>query len=186
MWKSCIFALKNEIYNMFTELQTNPVINDLWCIPYETLSKNPSTKEKCLTTFPHGLPDNSNIIYSSSDEEIIVLGYYVIDDANITSSKYYESLRNITLQFQGVDETSRIKQTDCVHIKAWVFDNSLKDEAYLENILFGIIRHYPHKKRFFLWYDNNQGNLCFYPIDKSVAGGSICALTHFKNDFLKQ
>ena len=171
---------------MYQKLQTNPVIKDLWCIPYETLRENLNTKERCLNVFPQGLPDNSNIVYSSSEEGIIVLGYYVIDDANMTSSKYYESVKSITLQFQGADKTSRINQTDCVHIKTWVFDNSLRNEACLDKIFNSIVLHFPYKGKYILWYDNKQGELCFYSIDRGVAGGTNCALTYFTNDFMRQ
>lgn len=170
---------------MYQKLQQNLVINDLWCNPYEVLSENPVAKERCLLVFPN-VPDKANIIYSSSAEGIIVLGYYVLDNANLTLSRYYETLRSATLKYRGIDETERIKQIDCIHIKSWVFDDVLRNKTYLYRILNSIICTLPSKETHILWYENRQGQLIFYPFCKGVVGGTIRALTHFTNDFLNQ
>ena len=171
---------------MYIELHPNPIINGIMCVPFENLRLNDSTHEKCVEVFKNTIPDNATIIYSPSEEGIVVLGYYVLDDANMITSKYYESLRSATIRFQNIDETNRIKKTECVHIKSWVFDNALRNKAYLNTILSCIIDYFPYQRKHIIWYDNKQGELCFYPIYRGVVGANVSALAYFTNDFMLQ
>lgn len=170
---------------MYVELHPNPIINEIMCVPFENLRLNDNTYERCVQTLGN-IPDDAIIVYSPSEEGILVLGYYVLDDANMVTSKYYESLRNATKHFQGIDETNRIKKTECVHIKTWVFDNALKNKAHLNTILNCIVHFFPYNRKHILWYDNKQGEICFYPIYRGVVGGAISALSYFTNDFMNQ
>ena len=75
---------------MYQNLQVNPIINGIMCVSYEELSLNTNTNNRCLETFPQGIPDNATIIYSPSDNGIIVLGYYVLDALNMSHSAYFD------------------------------------------------------------------------------------------------
>ena len=171
---------------MYRELNPNANINEIMCIPFENLRLNDKTYEKCVEVFKNDIPDDATVIYSPSEKGIVVLGYYVLDSANMVASKYYESLRSATKSFYGVDETNRIKKTECVHIKTWVFDNTLRNKTHLKVILSCIINSFPHKRKHILWYDNNQREICFYPIYRGVVGANISALTYFTNYFMNQ
>ena len=85
---------------MYQNLQVNPVINDIMCVSYEELSLNTNTNNRCLETFPQGIPNNATIIYSPSDNGIIVLGYYVLDSLNMSHSAYFDFLRDTTFDLK--------------------------------------------------------------------------------------
>lgn len=173
-------------YDMYRELNPNANINEIMCIPFENLRLNDKTYEKCVEVFKNDILDDATIIYSPSEEGIVVLGYYVLDSANMVTSKYYESLRSAMKCFCDKDETNRIRNTECVHIKTWVFDNALRNKAYLNIIISCIIHSCPYERKHILWYDNSQGEICFYPISRGVVGANISALTYFTNDFMNQ
>ena len=44
---------------MYQNLQVNPIINGIMCVSYEELSLNTNTNNRCLETFPQGIPDNA-------------------------------------------------------------------------------------------------------------------------------
>lgn len=146
---------------MYRKIQDSAIINDLWIIPFEVLSKNLDAKFKCEQCFPNELNNNSRIIYNSSDDGIVVLGYYNLDDLNITSFSMFENVKNITLSFYGIDNVEKISQTRCSHICSWVFDYSLKTNEQLKKIVESIVLE---SKKTLLWFEYNN-DLIFYPIE---------------------
>lgn len=171
---------------MYKELQTNPIINDIWCVPFGNLRLIVSTNEKVLQVFEQGLPDNSYIVYTDSDDSIVVLGYYVLDNNNMSKSIYYESLRNVTQELQNIDPTDEINQIDCVHIREWVFDNSLKKENYLNRIFNIMISTYLDGNKHIMWFVNKNQQLSFYPIFGNWAFLNIAAIKYLTDAFLNE
>ena len=55
------------------------------------------------------MDDNAIVIYSTSNDGIIVLGYYILDDLNITQSSMYEKLKINTFVFSNKDKTADLK-----------------------------------------------------------------------------
>ena len=86
---------------MYQNLQVNPIINDIMCVPYEELRDlNTNTNNRCLETFPQGIPNNATItVYSPSNNGIIVLGYYVLDALNMSHSAHFDYLTEILLLY---------------------------------------------------------------------------------------
>lgn len=147
---------------MYKKIQENPIINDLWIIRFDVLSSDSKAKFECEHCFPKELNNNSVIIYSPSDDGIVVLGYFNLDNLSITSSSLFEQIRNITLSFNGIDNIEQLSQIKCSHICSWVFDDSLRTNKHLNKIVESIV--IKSKKSFLLWYEYHD-ELIFYPLE---------------------
>ena len=86
---------------MYKKIQIEPTIKDIWTIPFDILKLNEQTKNKCEELFGDDMDDNAIVIYSTSNDGIIVLGYYILDDLNITQSSMYEQLKINTFVFSN-------------------------------------------------------------------------------------
>lgn len=172
---------------MYRELQTNPITNnnDIWCVPYKNLRLNENTNAKCIDIFPNGIPDDAAVVYSSSEEGIIVLGYYILDGTNMTLSTNYESLKNATIALQKTDPTEQIKQQNCVHIREWIFDNSLRNKEYLRKICNIIVSTDWYTSSFIVWFNNSRGEISFYHINNDDFI-SASAVFYFINEFMNE
>lgn len=164
---------------MYTQLQTNPTINNIWCIPYENLRLNTNTNARCIEVFPN-IPNDAIVIYSSSDEGITVLGYYALDNLNMTRSENYESFKSATIDMQGQDPTREIRRRHCTRIREWIFDNSLKNEEYLRHICLSIVLDL----KSIVWFNNRRGEISFYPVADGFV--NMGAISYFVNEFMNE
>lgn len=171
---------------MYQNLQANPIIKNILCVSYTTLQLNENTNRCCAEVFPQGIPDNATIVYSPSDKGIIVLGYYVLDTLNMSESIYFNALRNNTLQYKDFDPQQEVKSSTCIHIKDWVFDESLRDTIWLRHIFLTIISSIENNiNNFFVWYDGHKGEVLFYPIKMVENPLSITkAIFYFSHKFM--
>lgn len=172
--KKAIFATKI----MYKTIQNKPIINNLWIIPFRSLCLNQESKTKCEECFPCELDENSMIIYNTSDDGFVVLGYYKLDSQNITESLMFNKLRNITYTICQIDDTEVIKQIKCSHICSWVFDISLRNKECLTQICSHMLSM--SSPSYLLWYDGKE-ELVFYPRNRKYS-----AIEHFVNAFLKE
>lgn len=174
---------------MYQNLQGSPTINDIWSVPYSNLRLNSATNEKCINAFPKGIPEDAFVVYTSSQDNkgIVVLGYYVTDDLDMTHSAYFHTLRELTLQYEGHDPTLDIRNTECVHISEWVFDDSLRNELYLQRI-FSIIASSFDKKtnKYYIWCDSTHDELLFYSLNKDEYFGYSAAIFYFSRFFMNE
>lgn len=91
---------------MYKKIQIEPTIKDIWSIPFDNLKLNEQTKNRSEELFGDDMDDNAIVIYSTSDDGIIVLGYYLLDDLNITQSSMYEQLKINTFVFSNKDKVT--------------------------------------------------------------------------------
>lgn len=162
---------------MFRKIQEGLIINDIWSVSFENLKLNKNTKSKCENCFGDDIDDETIIIYSSSDDGIIVLGYYVLDDMNIAQSSMYKQLKTNTRIFGGTDKTEDLEQKKCKHICSWVFDESLRNKDYLTHI-FEVMTF--DNNNCLLWCEGHN-EIIFYPLSERYA-----AIDYFSNAFLKE
>lgn len=162
---------------MFRKIQEGLINNDILSVPFENLKLNEETKSKCEDCFGENIDDDTIIIYSSSYDGIIVLGYYIIDDLNITQSPMYEQLKTNTRIFGETDKTEDLEQKKCKHICSWVFDESLRNKDYLTHI-FEVMTF--DNKNYLLWCEGHN-EIIFYPLSERYA-----AIEYFANTFLKE
>lgn len=171
---------------MFQRLQENPTINGIMCVPYSNLMLNDNTRQRCMDVLGNNIPNEAVIVYSPSDDGIVVLGYYVLDTLNMSQSIYFEVLREATLQYEGFDPRQNVEGSNCIHISDWVFDESLRDRIRLQHIFLTVtssiedtINHY------FVWCDSSNEDILFYPI-KRVRNrlANTSAILYFSHMFL--
>ena len=89
---------------MYKKIQIEPTIKDIWSIPFDNLKLNEQTKNRSEELFGDDMDDNAIVIYSTSNDGIIVLVYYILDDLNITQSSMYEQLKINTFVFSNKDK----------------------------------------------------------------------------------
>lgn len=163
---------------MYRKIQENPIINDLWIIRFDVLSSDSKAKLECESCFPNELNDDSVIIYNPSDDGIIVLGYFNLDNLSITSSSLFEQVKNITLSFYDIDNIEQLSQIKCSHICSWVFDDSLRTSEHLNKIVESIV--IKSKNSILLWYEYHD-ELIFYPLKNYYL-----AIDYFVKSFSKK
>ena len=170
---------------MYVELHPNPIINEIMCVPFENLRLNDNTYEKCVQTF-RNIPDDAIIVYSTSEEGIVVLGYYILDNLNMKYSDCFDALRENTLRLSGFDPIEKVNQMDCIHIKEWVFDNSLRNKEHLNHIFLNISLACPNESwEYMLWYNSIHHSLLFYPIH-DMELSNYAAIFYFSDAFLNE
>lgn len=166
---------------MFKTIQNNPPTNNLWIISFRTLCFRQEDKAIIEECFPNELDEDSMIIYNTSDEGFVVLGYYKMDSQNITTSSMYDQLRNEIHAFchtDHIDNTEELTQVKCGHLCSWVFDISLRNKECLNKICNAI--YYSASPSYFLWYEGKEG-LVFYPRNRKQR-----TLDCFVNAFMKE
>ena len=171
---------------MFQRLQENPPINGIMCVPYSNLILNDNTRQRCTDVFGNNIPNESVIVYSPSDDGIVVLGYYVLSNEHMADSECYEYLRARTITLQGEDPTEEIRKFDCICISEWVFDYSLRSRNHLESIFNSIVSGHLDGSRHFIWYVNRNRELLFYSIYNRMSIDNTAAVIYFANEFLNE
>lgn len=147
-------------------------------MPFRTLCHEQESKTKCEECFPNELDEDSMIIYNTSDDGFVVLGYYNLDTKNITESHMYEQLRNNTYAFCQIDDTEEFKRLKCSHLCSWVFDISLRNKECLNIICSHMFSS--ASPSYLLWYEGKE-ELVFYPRDRKYS-----AIEYFVNAFMKE
>lgn len=164
---------------MYRTIQNNPQIESIWVVSYDGLKPCDEHKRRCEECFPDILDDNTMIIYTPSDDGIIVLGYYKLDEVNITQSTMYEQLRMNTLIINEIDLTDELKQKKCMCILSWVLDKSLRSKKYLTTICESIVEN-TRKQGDLLWCEG-RNEIIFYPLSERYA-----AIEYFANAFMNE
>lgn len=152
---------------MYTNILVEPIDHvNLMCSPFENL--NAQHQQKCRLAFGDVELQNSTIVYSSMADDIVVLGYYILDDANITLSNNYDTFRKFSIRFNNGDPTATLIEMPCVHIMEWVFDNVLRERDRIINIVHNIVFNCAIKGQYIVWFDNNRGWLSYYIISNDL------------------
>ena len=170
---------------MFQKFQPAHIINEISLVPYRDMRLNANNNKLCLKVFQKEIPDNAIIVYSSFNDSVVILGYYVIDNLNIIQSRFYESLRSATIAFEGCDLTKEIESIPCIHISEWCFDESLREQRYLQYIFSDIISN-NDENRSIVWCDNCN-EVFFYPIVRNEnILSNTAAIIYFTDNFIQK
>lgn len=163
---------------MYKTIQNNPPTNNLWIMPYEDLSNNSNCKKRCDECFPNELTYNCMIIYIPSEEGIIVLGYYEIEELHITESPRFELIGNRTELYFKKNDLETLKREKCFCISSWVFDFSLRNQECLSQICSHMLDW--SSPAYLLWFEGKE-ELVFYPRNRKNR-----AIECFVNAFINE
>lgn len=170
---------------MYAQLQQNPQINEIYVVEFLHLKQNENVRTRCVEIFHRDLDDNDYIIYSPIENDIIVLGRFVINESNITSSSMYSSLCDNTTSFYGENYTDKLLQMTCWKIEEWIFDESLKNKTILFQIYSFICRECGEEATI-LWTEGTE-EIIFYPVSKDdMCFTRPSAVSYFTNAFIKE
>ena len=150
-----------------TTLERTP--KHIMFVPYESAPK--SVKEyfdSCLTDMVNCVTDIF-IAYDITEEKPMPLGFCVIDNLNITHSRYIKSLFQNTANFNNKDVDKDmfecIQNKRCLHISHWMFDEVLRDIRILKSIFLHLMRYARNNGGYdFVWCDG-KNEIIYYPIN---------------------
>jgi len=151
---------------MFQRLQENPTINGIMCVPYSNIMRNDNARQRCIDVLGNIIPNEAVIVYSPSDDGIVVLGYYILNNQNITESVFYNALRDNSINSHGIDCHQSFLNAECHKIQEWVFDVSLNNKQHLYHIFSIMISSIEtHERLTILWCESGFNDIIYYPID---------------------
>lgn len=160
--KKVIFTKKNT---MFIAKQERIESREFKIASYRGLYDDPKLKRICEECFPSSLSADSMILYTCSEESIAVLGFYDLEELHITRSPRFEQVREMTKLFQGKDNIESLQAEKCVHIRSWIFDESLRNRECLYRICESMVEK--SKPCRLLWAEDKNGGLLFYPVEQN-------------------
>ena len=130
----------------------------------------------------------SFVIYGGTEKDnMLLLGYYVLDRLSITNSSFFSTLCENTKNVNCVDLTSEFYRKPSIHISSWMFDEAIRNKRAL-NTIFRSMTQYcdTNADLTFLWTDTDTTELLFYPLEKSDGeNDNRNAVNYFRMKFLK-
>lgn len=134
------------------------------------------------------IPPYSFVIYGGTEKDnILLLGYYVLDRLSITNSPFFSALCENTKNVNGVNLTPEFYRRPSIHISSWVFDEAIRNERAL-NTIFRSMTQYcdTNADMTFLWTDTDTAELLYYPLEKSDGeNDNRNTVTYFWMKFMK-
>ena len=76
---------------------------------------------------------DAHILYQTTDECPIVLGYFILDKTPITESALFEPYRQNMIA--AGEEESLTSFEHCLHLRSWVFDKQLDNKIHIGHIV---------------------------------------------------
>ena len=65
------------------------------------------------------------VLYITTDEYPIFIGYFILDETHITASPLFESYRQNMIAVGEDDPLTELRNEHCLHLRSWVFDKQL-------------------------------------------------------------
>ena len=100
------------------------------------------------------------ILYQTTDEYPIFLGYFILDETHITASSLFESYRQNMIAAGEDDPLIELRNEHCLHLRSWVFDKQLDNKIHIGHIVSYIASSggdYPQ----ILWCECGDELLCY-------------------------
>jgi hypothetical protein len=168
---------------MYIEFTQKQICDRIHCIPFEYISNQ---KEECESIFGRKFSNSDFVVYSSTHNTIVLLGYLVIDNQPIAESRHYDTFVQNCVDFSEINPTDTLLQIGCKHIAEWVLDEALKSNALLTSLFTSIISAImPENGTIELWYDGSQ-ELRFYPIKNDCNIIYPSAISYFVSSFMNE
>lgn len=159
--------------------------NRINCTRFDAKTLPDSVREKCFEEFPMRNFTNEFIAYYEEDDNVEVLGYFLIKKEQITHSKYFDTFRFNCINIGGYD-TDALVEKKAYQIIEWYLKDELKDKQLLYavfEIIIGLIGE--PNNIVFLWRDG-KNELEFFPISNDKYKiKSEAAIIYFTKRFLQ-
>ena len=139
------------------------------CVPYSNLIHNDNTRQRCIDELSNNISNEAVIVYSLSDDGIVVLGYYILNNQNITESVFYNALRDNSIHSHGIDCHQSFLNAECHKIQEWVFDVSLNNKQHLYHIFSIMISSIDTHERLTIYNH-------FYPLAEYYFSGTFYSI----------
>ena len=116
-------------------MKKNPDI--LKCKRFDAKTLPDSVREKCFEEFPMRNFTNEFIAYYEEDDNVEVLGYFLIREQKVTHSKYYDAFKfdNQNYWNHNIDEFVEKKAYQIIE---WCMKEELKDKQLLYKVFWEI------------------------------------------------
>lgn len=74
------------------------------------------------------------VLYITTDEYPIFIGYFILDETHITASPLFESYRQNMIAAGEDDPLTELRNEHCIHLRSWVFDKQLDNKIRIKRI----------------------------------------------------
>ena len=101
---------------------------------------------------------NARILYQTTDECPIFLGYFILDKTPITESALFEPYRQNMIA--AGEEESLTSFEHCLHLRSWVFDKQLDNKIHIGHIV-PYIASTDGNRPYILWCECGDELLCY-------------------------
>lgn len=165
---------------MYREFKQGALNGKIWIIPYDNL--NEENKRVVVDALSDSLDDNSFVIYEIDENTPIYLGYFKLDNTNISLSNLFNTLLHNSILGGTDDPLLALKNEKCLHIDNWVFDKQLGQEKMLDKIFTYITTFV--QRPFILWCETGS-NLLFHKVNNEPFGQTT-AVAYFITYFPKK
>lgn len=98
------------------------------------------------------------ILYQTTDEYPIFLGYFILDKTPITESALFEPYRQNMIA--AGEEESLTSFEHCLHLRSWVFDKQLDNKNHIGHIV-SYITSTDGNRPYILWCECGDELLCY-------------------------
>ena len=75
------------------------------------------------------------VLYITTDEYPIFIGYFILDETHITASPLFESYRQNMIAVGEDDPLTELRNEHCLHLRSWVFDKQLDNKIHIGHIV---------------------------------------------------
>ena len=159
--------------------------NRLKCSRFDNKTLTDSVREKCFEEFPMRNFTNEFIAYYEEDDNVEVLGYFLIKKEQITHSKYFDTFRFNCINIGGYD-TDALVEKKAYQIIEWYLKDELKDKQLLYAVFEIIIGLIGEPNNIVILWRDGKDDLEYYPIsnDKYIQK-SHSAIMYFTLIFLQ-
>ena len=98
------------------------------------------------------------VLYITTDEYPIFIGYFLLDETHITASPLFESYRQNMIA--AGEEESLTSFEHCLHLRSWVFDKQLDNKNHIGHIV-SYIASTGGNRPYILWCECGDELLCY-------------------------
>ncbi len=146
---------------MFLRLTDKQIDEHFMIVPYSFLCE--SLQVLANEVFAYVDLQNAYVLYITTDEKPIFIGYFILDKNHVTTSPLFESYRQNMIVAGEEDPLATMQNEQCLHLCSWVLDKQLDNTRLIKFIVHiaSIIATENDNRPNILWCECGDELLCY-------------------------
>lgn len=146
---------------MYKQLTDKQIGEHFFIVPNDVLGDLHQTRLKKI--FPNVDLEDAFVLYITTDEYPIFIGYFILDETHITASPLLESYRQNMIAAGEDDPLIELRNEHCLHLRSWVLDKQLDNKKAIKRIVHiaSIIATENCNRPNILWCECGDELLCY-------------------------